>query len=58
MPEELGYIWAWFLELRTAEPLAYSEIASWAALTRTNVLPWEVRLLRSLDRLFQRVLHE
>ncbi len=58
MPEELSYLWSWYLEVRTNAPLTYAEIAHWNRLTRKRVKPWEVELIRSIDRINWRVAHE
>jgi hypothetical protein len=51
LPEEVGYIWDWYLRVRGHEPLTYSEIASWAALTGADPSPAEVEAIRRLDQL-------
>lgn len=44
------------MELRSAnvrnmrfEPISFSEILAWRDLTRVNILPWEVDMIRLLD---------
>ena len=57
MPDEISYLWVWFLELerqrdvseRGLKPLGYSEIMAWALLTDRHVRPHEVHALVSLD---------
>lgn len=57
---ELIHTWALFLELNSARsyngfgpnPLTYTEILSWSQLMRTDLAPWEVETLKSLDRLW------
>lgn len=51
-PEELRYIWEWYLDLRTGESLTFTEISNWARLMRISVLSWEVDLLKTLDRVY------
>lgn len=59
-PDVLWYVWDMFLDLcksRTntgygALPLSYAEIQCWSQLTRCDVTPQEVAMLRSLDSLF------
>ena len=58
LPPELAYIWQWYCELCSANPLTFSEMAAWAALAGVELLSWEAELLRSLDRIFWKVMHE
>lgn len=54
----------WFLELNAARtgtgfganPLSFTEIFSWSALTRVRLRPWEVAALRRLDTEFLNVM--
>ena len=57
-PEELRYIWEWYLEMRGREPLTFSEMQSWATLTHQKPLAWEVDLVRTLDRLYWRTIND
>ncbi|MEQ8347095.1 MAG: hypothetical protein RIB84_21210 [Sneathiellaceae bacterium] len=60
LPEEMGFLWAWFVELSGARgsgglgpaPLTYPDIAAWSALTGVQPRPWQVALLKRLDFLF------
>lgn len=38
--------------------ISFSEIAAWSSLTRVRPLPREVRMIRSLDALYRKVLSE
>lgn len=53
LPPEAAHLWEWFLDLHAARspgrPLAWHEIAAWAALSGERPAPWEVRALRALD---------
>lgn len=59
LPDELGYVWRWFVELDEARavsamgaaPITFESIQAWAQLTGRAPLPFEVRLLRRIDRL-------
>ena len=51
-PEELRYIWNWFLDVRTGESLTFTEISNWAALMGISILPHEVDLMKTLDRAY------
>ncbi|MCA1973885.1 MAG: hypothetical protein LDL44_13685, partial [Caenispirillum sp.] len=58
LPPEAEYLWRWFLDLHGArassgfgpQPLSYGEIAAYAALHGLAPTPWEVGVLRDLDR--------
>lgn len=60
LPAEAAYLWEWFLELSAARPsggfgpsaIAYSEILAWAQLTGRRPVPWEVRWIGHLDRVW------
>lgn len=58
MPVELAYVWDWYWQLCSGEPMAYVEIEAWARLTGISPMPWEVRLLKSIDRKRQQVINE
>jgi hypothetical protein len=63
---ELAYLWDWFMDLskgRTgngfgANPLPWTEVQAWCALTRTTLSRVEVRALRLLDGLFLSVINK
>jgi len=58
--EVVQYIWEWFCDLSGGRsyseagpgPLTYTEIRSWAELTREELEAWEVKVLKRIDRLF------
>ncbi len=52
MPEELRYVWEWYLEVRNTTPLTYTEIYHWSMVTGNRLRGWEAELIRSLDRIF------
>jgi hypothetical protein len=59
MPEELQYLWEWYLELRNVEgALTFTEIRNWTELTKQPLLAWEVDLLRAIDRIYWRVISD
>ena len=70
LPGELRYLWHWYFELAATkqvggtsstvwqQPLQHVEILAWSQLTGVATMPWEVRMLRSLDRKYQEVMHE
>ena len=57
IPDEVAYLWQWFCELDLArrygklgpDPISYSEIGAWAALTDRQPLPHEVEALVMID---------
>ncbi len=56
-PENLRYLWNWFMELHAARsygpngpnPIGYREIEAWATVMRNRVSPAEVDMLRGMD---------
>lgn len=61
-PEELNHYWLTFLELHSArgsgengpDPISYTEILSWSALTKLEPSMRELTCIRTLDRLYLR----
>ena len=57
-PKELEHVWIWFLELTAARgsngfgpnPISYAELQAWSLLTKQNPTPWEISLLKRLDK--------
>lgn len=57
LPCQIEHLWSWFRELAAARtgngygpnPIAWTEIAAWAALTGARPTPWEVAALKALD---------
>jgi hypothetical protein len=50
-PENLLYLWRWFLEIKP--PLTYTEVHHWQELTGKRLFVWEVKLLMNINRLIQ-----
>jgi hypothetical protein len=54
IPETLAHVWAWFCDLDAGRagkaPISWSDLKAWAELTGRTPRPWEVHLLRKLDR--------
>jgi hypothetical protein len=50
--KELGYIWGWYLDMRSGEVLTFTEIKNWSELTQQKLLAWEVDLIRTIDRVY------
>lgn len=55
MPQELGYLWEWFREVFTGQPLTFGEMESWSNMTGKRLRGWEAELIKSLDRIFWKV---
>jgi hypothetical protein len=60
-PPELEHVWYWFLDLHAgrgfdsngqAQAISYIEIEAWARLRDTEPTPFEVEVIRTLDRSF------
>ena len=59
-PDVVNHVWAWFIELHNARPqtgmgvspITYSEISAWSSLTGVIPNPWEVGVIKSIDRVF------
>jgi hypothetical protein len=59
-PELAEHVWSWFWELSDARgsngfglnPIAFSDIAAWSAMTGAEPSEWEVRAIREMDRAF------
>lgn len=62
MPAAAEHLWAWFQEInegRTgtgygSNQITWADIHAWSILTGTKPHPWEVRLLKSLDRVWRK----
>jgi hypothetical protein len=60
LPDEVAYLWQFWLELHAGRssggfgvnPLSYSDIQAWSALTDEPLDPWEVRALRAVDTVY------
>ena len=55
-PASVEHVWRWFNELSArrqaglaANPISYTELQAWAALTGTLVESWEARLIMRVD---------
>jgi hypothetical protein len=65
-PQELEYVWSYFLSLNEgrgatqvgAAPLTYSDIKAWAELTGNILTPFEVDCIKRLDRKYMKVINE
>lgn len=55
----INYVWEWFLELNSTRQsgmgvsgITYTEIKAWCELTGNQPSPYEIKIIKSLDRLF------
>jgi len=53
-PEDAGYLWELYNEVRTDGLLTYTEIANWLSVTGLQLEGWEVRVLKLIDRVVLR----
>lgn len=51
-PESFIYLWQWYIEVKGSEKLTYTELKNWSELTCVNVEPFEVEILKTLDRIY------
>lgn len=59
-PEGVAYIWLWFCDLNSgrsfgefgAHPLTYMDIKAWAELMSEAPAPFEIGVIKKLDKLF------
>lgn len=49
MPEELAYVWEWFLELKRSAKITWMELAAWSNLKKLSITPFEADLIMNLD---------
>lgn len=62
-PDDLLYLWEWFIDLHGARgqgysgppPISFSEIKSWCDLMSITLSGWEVDLIKDLDKTYMRV---
>ena len=55
LPDCVRHVWGWFLDLhgsRGEGGINYAELLAWAQLNELTPTPFEIRLLRELDRAF------
>lgn len=58
LPEDTAYLWGWYGELFNGGKLTYQELDAWSRLTRRRLLPWEVKVLKTLDLIYLRTQHD
>jgi len=59
LPPVFQYLWDWFAELHEARgggfgpsPLTWPEIDFWASRMRVDPTPWELRVIKRLDKVW------
>lgn len=65
-PSRYVHLWDAFLDLHSgrsysssgANPISWSDILAWDTLTQTGLQEWEVRVIKTLDALWLRVMNE
>ena len=58
IPEEMQYIWNWFIELHNARGqggLAFSEIKCWCDMFEIELSPFELEAIKAVDVCFLKV---
>ena len=51
-PNDLRYVWRYYLEVRGSSQLTWLELNSWASLTQPDLHGWEAELIKKLDGLY------
>jgi hypothetical protein len=49
-PTELSYLWDWYAEIFTGEPLQWQDICYWAQATETPIKGWESKAIKAIDQ--------
>ena len=65
-PDRFARLWEMFIELHSGrsygmngpDALSWSDIHAWNTLTRSGLKDWEVRVIKSLDLLWLRIMRE
>lgn len=52
LPEELAYLWGWFVEISSAGDFTWSNLKAWSDLNRVVLDRDETRLLSKLNALY------
>jgi hypothetical protein len=60
LPEWAGLPWRWFADLNATRtwhaagpnPISYSEVAAYSALTRQSLRPTDIEVIRAMDRAY------
>lgn len=57
-PAPFRYLWDYYLEIKMDGFLTHTEIKDWAELLHINITHWEVRILKTLDRIYWKQLND
>ena len=52
MPDGMGYVWEWFLEIMNAGDMTWQSLMAWSSVTGTKLTHTESELLLQLNRLY------
>lgn len=55
LPDTLAYVWTWYNDVKTQEPLTCAEILAWNTLTGNELTRFEFDLIRMLDVVFWKI---
>lgn len=66
LPENIKHVWYHFLDLHGTRgssgfgglPITYTEIHSWSLLMGVDLIPWEVQVIKLLDRIYLKKMAE
>lgn len=52
LPEELKYLYEWFIELWSGQMITWTELKAWGEIKGVLPAPWEADLLRKMARIW------
>ena len=58
LPDALAHVWAWWLDVRGHDPLTWSELHAWSAMSATSVSGFEADAMMAIDRICRRIMNE
>lgn len=53
-PDEVQYLWEWYLDMKQGATITFSEIRHWAALRKVRLQQREIAALRRLEQEWSR----
>lgn len=57
-PEDLRYLWEWYGEVKGPEVFSFVELKAWSELTLQKPKAWEVDVMKTLDRVYWKTIHD
>ncbi len=58
-PDDMYYLWEWYKEILTPpDRITYQEIDAWSRMTGHSLLECEIKVIRALDNVRQRVMND